>query len=648
MRPSHPAASLRRAAAELADARLRGRDDHRPAARRSGAGRRRRARDRSPERRQVGTHGRRRIAACSRPPRCRRRRPSWPAAADSSCSERPKRTSTAATSTSCSRRSACASRTRRRSTSRRRRRCRPGCRRRRRPGCDDRALLHLVREVRLYRAGTLDADHAGAVVLQTGAAGRSARGRAARRRAVRRRPRRRRGRLRPLRRRLPARPRSPAAVAERGLLGGAAAFRSDRPSGSSPRRRQDPAWLRLRDETNALRAPGGAQGRGRPVEARRRRGARPRRRHGRRHRRAGAALPARAGLPRPGAASTCAPGSTADAASRTSRRRSTLFRPEQHRDRRHPAPRRLPHVHAQRLARHALRGADRRALRGRSSSTRSSASLRQRRSTCRCSWWTTPPATTASARCSSPRRSASPSGRPTTSAASSATGRPRASSRSTARGAEVLAHRPAARRAGARRRRRPGARDVHPLGHDPRPLAQPRRPALRPVHDPPAPAVLDVLARGAARGPGDLRHGRGAGAPGLPVRALRAVRDPLRPHPALPHHRATACATTTAWAASCCSPICTAPVWCSGPTTAAHRLGPGGGRRRRAARAGGGAVPARHRHEQGVVLDRRARPRGRVRPRRTWPRSGPARAACTRTRRTRGRGSTACWTTSSR
>ena len=36
------------------------------------------------------------------------------------------------------------------------------------PGLDDRSLLHRVREVKLYRAGTLEADHAGAIVLQTG------------------------------------------------------------------------------------------------------------------------------------------------------------------------------------------------------------------------------------------------------------------------------------------------------------------------------------------------------------------------------------------------------------------------------------------------------------------------------------------------
>jgi hypothetical protein len=37
------------------------------------------------------------------------------------------------------------------------------------PGTDDRSLLHGVRDVRLYRAGTLEIEHAGAIVLQTSA-----------------------------------------------------------------------------------------------------------------------------------------------------------------------------------------------------------------------------------------------------------------------------------------------------------------------------------------------------------------------------------------------------------------------------------------------------------------------------------------------
>ena len=60
-----------------------------------------------------------------------------------------------------------------------------------------------------------------------------------------------------------------------------------------------------------------------------------------------------------------------------------------------------------------------------------------------------------------------------------------------------------------------------------------------------------------------------------------------------------------------------------------------------------GAVPRRHRHEQGVVLGRRARPGpGTSRP--TSPRRGRGRRAWSRTRPSRAPGSTACSTTSSR
>ena len=56
--------------------------------------------------------------------------------------------------------------------------------------------------------------------------------------------------------------------------------------------RQDPAWRRLKDATNALRRPAGAEGRGRPVATRPRRGPRPRRRDDREHRGPRATLPA--------------------------------------------------------------------------------------------------------------------------------------------------------------------------------------------------------------------------------------------------------------------------------------------------------------------------------------------------------------------
>ena len=78
---------------------------------------------------------------------------------------------------------------------------------------------------------------------------------------------------------------------------------------------------------------------------------------------------------------------------------------------------------------------------------------------------------------------------------------------------------------------------LHALGPGPRPHPHARRSALRPVHDPPAQPVLDVLARGAALRPDHLRRGGDAGAGGLRLRPLRPVRDPLRPSLPLPDHR---------------------------------------------------------------------------------------------------------------
>ena len=64
---------------------------------------------------------------------------------------------------------------------------------------------------------------------------------------------------------------------------------------------------------------------------------------------------------------------------------------------------------------------------------------------------------------------------------------------------------PDAARAAAQPRGLPAG--LHPLGPDPRPRPQPRRPAVRSVHDPPAGALLDVLARGAPLRP-DRVHAR--------------------------------------------------------------------------------------------------------------------------------------------
>ncbi len=62
--------------------------------------------------------------------------------------------------------------------------------------------------------------------------------------------------------------------------------------------------------------------------------------------------------------------------------------------------------------------------------------------------------------------------------------------------------------------RRPGhrRRDVRDVGHDPRPIAHARRPAVRPVHDQAAHAVLPVLARGTALRPDGVPRVRRDGA----------------------------------------------------------------------------------------------------------------------------------------
>ena len=61
----------------------------------------------------------------------------------------------------------------------------------------------------------------------------------------------------------------------------------------------------------------------------------------------------------------------------------------------------------------------------------------------------------------------------------------------------------------------PVAGRLRAVGPRPRPRPQPRRPAVRPVHDPPADAVLDVLAGGAALRPDRVRRGRGLEAEGF-------------------------------------------------------------------------------------------------------------------------------------
>ena len=252
--------------------------------------------------------------------------------------------------------------------------------------------------------------------------------------------------------------------------------------------------------------PAGAQGRGRPGRARRGRGARARRDDGRGHRRPRAALPAPGGLPRAGASSTCSAWVDGGCGKPDFQRSLDLFRPERTASDgiEHLVvfpmytPNGSPDTRFEALiVAHALAGVHRRARARavRQRQVRAGAAGRQHRGLRQRVRGALP-------RDGERRRAADQPLR----RRSSATARPRASAASTLRGAEVLRHRPAAGRACAASLGRPRARDLHPLGPDPRPLAQPRRPALRPVHDPPAAALLDVLARGAARGPRRLRH----------------------------------------------------------------------------------------------------------------------------------------------
>ena len=127
---------------------------------------------------------------------------------------------------------------------------------------------------------------------------------------------------------------------------------------------------------------------------------------------------------------------------------------------------------------------------------------------------TTRRATTPSARCCSPRPSPSRSGRRTTSAGSSATARPSASAASAARRPRSSAQ-PAAGRRCLLTSPELSARRIHRVGSDPRPHAHARRSAVRPVHDPSAQPLLDVLARGAPLRPDGVRRGGEAGAEGF-------------------------------------------------------------------------------------------------------------------------------------
>ena len=614
MRPTHPAAaSYARAAAQLAErdfevATRHGRplDDRRP---RGG----RRPRDRPPVRGQVGAHGRRRLAAVlsaarvaavetvrrprRRPRRARRGR-------GGQVRRQPQRVlapyglrlenddGARLSSAPASRRTGS-----------------PGVPA---PGSSAPELLHRVRDVGFYRAGIVAADEPGAIVLRTSPGGRAAGRRPPCRGEPRRRPRGGGRGLGPLRRRFlrPARP--PAALAQPRVLGVHRA-----PSGRTPRpivseAAQDPAWLRLKDATDALRllqGPNGAIDLARHDSARCRRAtswrwSRPSARWRRGSRtRASTWTQVLADL------DAWVDGGCGKPDFRAS---LDLFRPDLAAPRRHRAPRRLPAVHAERLARTP---ASRRSSRARpwpDFVARIERELYDNDKFVPVQLVDNTAGYDSECAVLFPE-TVSVADRPTNHFGGIFCDRESARFRRSAlRGAEAAAHRPAAGRRGARLVRGPRARDLRHLGHDPRPLAQPRRPAVRPVHDPPAAAVLDVLARGAAGRPRHLRQRRRAVREGFPFARYvqyailfdRILRFPItgnrvRNYDGLGGQllfgflhqsgvvRWTDNRLTIDWERS-------RTAW-------------------RAARARRGALPARHRHEQGVLLGRGPRPVSRIR-----------------------------------
>ncbi len=154
---------------------------------------------------------------------------------------------------------------------------------------------------------------------------------------------------------------------------------------------------------------------------------------------------------------------------------------------------------------------------------------------------------------------------------------------------------------------------LHALGPSPRPHPHARRPPIRPVHDPPAQPVLDVLAGGAALRPHRVRRRGRARARGLRVRPPRPVRDPLRPPLPLPRDRLAR--------AQLRRPRRPAPVRLPAPRglPALDRqpphdgVGPPRRGRRQAPRPRPGPLPLGHRPLEARPVDRRARPRRRIR-----------------------------------
>ena len=326
------------------------------------AGGRRRARDRPALRRQVGAHGQRGLARCSRRKRSGPSRASCRAAAACSCSARPKQDKYGGNLNDLLAPFGIAHRERHRAgLPGQRQRARPGSLGEPAPGAGSPTLLHLVQAGRASTApASLAADEPGAVVLRSG------------------------DEAQPARRRAPGRDSRTAR---------AASWSSPTPTSSATTRIADldhrQLWLNLvywaalpafarrpaADRLGGGARPGlGAPARRRPTRCAACRSPRARSTssahdaaavrarvaaHDRGDRRPGAALPARDATTWSAWSPTCAPGSTSGCGKPDFTASLALFRPELHRARRHRAPGRLPHVHAQRLARHALRGAHR-------------------------------------------------------------------------------------------------------------------------------------------------------------------------------------------------------------------------------------------------------------------------------------------------
>ena len=167
----------------------------------------------------------------------------------------------------------------------------------------------------------------------------------------------------------------------------------------------------------------------------------------------------------------------------------------------------------------------------------------------------------------------------------------------------------------ARAARRPAARrgDLRHVGPHPRPHAHARRPAVRPVHDQAADAVLPVLARGAALRPdrvprvGAARTRRERRPGGAQARQTGAVRRDLRPDLPVRDHRQPGAQLRRPRRPAAVRVAAPAPRAALDRHPAHHRLGRGSRRRDRTRRPDRRAVLALDRPAEDRALARRLR-----------------------------------------